>query len=203
MAKVAAKKVPKRHDQDQETTLQDRPLRRGRATAHARGDGGLPDAWLEKPRRRAGIARALGDIARAKGMSQVAKDAGLSRESLYRALSADGNPSFATVPPVARALGSSCMRRRFELRLPFASKPLPSRSARHGPRSHGPRQRPPPRHPPLPALGAGAQAQRLPARRLQTRRRPRASRWSTRCTARAAERDGLAKTLGAVQTLMG
>jgi probable addiction module antidote protein len=51
------------------------------------------------------IAAALGDIARAKGMSQVAKDAGLSRESLYRALSADGNPSFATVLKVARALG--------------------------------------------------------------------------------------------------
>jgi probable addiction module antidote protein len=53
----------------------------------------------------AGIARALGDIARAKGMSQVAKEAGLSRESLYRALSEDGNPSFATVLKVARALG--------------------------------------------------------------------------------------------------
>jgi probable addiction module antidote protein len=38
-------------------------------------------------------------------MSQVAKDAGLSRESLYRALSADGNPSFATVAKVAKALG--------------------------------------------------------------------------------------------------
>jgi probable addiction module antidote protein len=46
-----------------------------------------------------------GDIARAKGMAQVAKEAGLSRESLYRALSADGNPSFATVLKVARALG--------------------------------------------------------------------------------------------------
>ena len=41
----------------------------------------------------------------AKGMSQVAKEAGVSRESLYRALSADGNPSFATVLKVARALG--------------------------------------------------------------------------------------------------
>jgi probable addiction module antidote protein len=40
-----------------------------------------------------------------KGMTQVAKDAGLSRESLYRALSAEGNPSFATVLKVARALG--------------------------------------------------------------------------------------------------
>jgi probable addiction module antidote protein len=64
------------------------------------------DAWLEgAPDDAAGIAKALGDIARAKGMSQVARDAGLSRESLYRALSADGNPSFATVLKVARALG--------------------------------------------------------------------------------------------------
>ena len=64
------------------------------------------DAWFEEaPDDVSGIARALGDIARAKGMSQVAKDAGLSRESLYRALSADGNPSFATVIKVARALG--------------------------------------------------------------------------------------------------
>ena len=64
------------------------------------------DAWLEEaPDDASGIARALGDIARAKGMSQVAKEAGLSRESLYRALSADGNPSFATVLKVARALG--------------------------------------------------------------------------------------------------
>jgi len=64
------------------------------------------DAWLEEaPDDVAGITRALGDIARAKGMSQVARDAGLSRESLYKALSADGNPSFATVLKVARALG--------------------------------------------------------------------------------------------------
>lgn len=64
------------------------------------------DAWLEEaPDDAAGLARALGDIARAKGMTQVAKDAGLSRESLYRALSAEGNPSFATVLKVARALG--------------------------------------------------------------------------------------------------
>ena len=64
------------------------------------------NAWLvEAPDDASGIARALGDIARAKGMSQVARDAGLSRESLYKALSADGNPSFATVLKVARALG--------------------------------------------------------------------------------------------------
>ena len=64
------------------------------------------DAWLEEaPDDVAGITRALGDIARAKGMSQVARDSGLSRESLYKALSEDGNPSFATVLKVARALG--------------------------------------------------------------------------------------------------
>ena len=64
------------------------------------------DAWLEEaPDDAAGIAKALGNIARAKGMTQVAKDAGLSRESLYRALSSDGNPSFSTVLKVARALG--------------------------------------------------------------------------------------------------
>ena len=64
------------------------------------------DAWLnEAPDDAAGIARALGDIARAKGMSSVARDAGLSRESLYKALSNKGNPSFATVLRVAKALG--------------------------------------------------------------------------------------------------
>lgn len=64
------------------------------------------DAWLtDAPDDAAGIARALGDIARAKGMTQVARDAGLSRESLYKALSENGNPSFATVLKVARALG--------------------------------------------------------------------------------------------------
>lgn len=64
------------------------------------------DAWLEEASDDvSGIARALGDIARARGMSQVAKDAGLSRESLYRALSQDGNPSFETILKVAKALG--------------------------------------------------------------------------------------------------
>lgn len=64
------------------------------------------DAWfVEAPEDFAGIARALGDIARAKSMTQVARDAGLSRESLYKALSENGNPSFATVLKVARALG--------------------------------------------------------------------------------------------------
>jgi|SRR5579862_9852917 len=50
------------------------------------------------------IARALGTIARARGMSQIAKKAGLSRESLYKALSTEGNPEFATIIRVIRAL---------------------------------------------------------------------------------------------------
>lgn len=64
------------------------------------------NAWLmEAPDDIGGIARALGDIARAKGMAQVAKEAGLSRESLYKALSENGNPSFATALKVTKALG--------------------------------------------------------------------------------------------------
>lgn len=51
------------------------------------------------------IAKALGNVARAKGMSQLARDTGLGRESLYKALSGDGNPSFATVLKVMHALG--------------------------------------------------------------------------------------------------
>ena len=51
------------------------------------------------------IAAALGDIARAKGMTQVAREAGLGRESLYKALSPDGNPEFATIMKVVAALG--------------------------------------------------------------------------------------------------
>jgi probable addiction module antidote protein len=51
------------------------------------------------------ITAALGDIARAKGMAQVARDAGLGRESLYKALSPEGNPEFATVLKVLHALG--------------------------------------------------------------------------------------------------
>lgn len=51
------------------------------------------------------IAKALGDIARAKGMAQVARDAGLSRESLYKALSGERSPDFDTILRVVRALG--------------------------------------------------------------------------------------------------
>ena len=51
------------------------------------------------------IRVALNDIARAGNMSQLARDVGMSREGLYKALSKDGNPSFATVMRVTRALG--------------------------------------------------------------------------------------------------
>lgn len=51
------------------------------------------------------VVAALGDIARAKGMTQIARDAGLGRESLYKALSTTGNPEFATILKVVRALG--------------------------------------------------------------------------------------------------
>ncbi len=51
------------------------------------------------------IAKALGTIARARGMSQIAKKAGLSRESLYKALSTEGNPEFGTIIRVMQALG--------------------------------------------------------------------------------------------------
>jgi probable addiction module antidote protein len=51
------------------------------------------------------VTHALGTIARARGMSQIARDTGLGRESLYKALSPGGNPEFATVLKVVRALG--------------------------------------------------------------------------------------------------
>ena len=51
------------------------------------------------------VAAALGDIARAKGMTELARETGLGRESLYKALSASGNPEFATIMRVVEALG--------------------------------------------------------------------------------------------------
>ena len=53
------------------------------------------------------VAKALGDIARARGMTQVARDTGLSRESLYKALSGERIPSFDTILKVVSALGLS------------------------------------------------------------------------------------------------
>lgn len=51
------------------------------------------------------IRAALNDIARARGMSQVARDAGIGRESLYKALGEQGNPEFMTIMKVIQALG--------------------------------------------------------------------------------------------------
>lgn len=69
------------------------------------------------------IAIALGDIARAKGMTQIAKATGLARENLYKALSADGNPEFSTVMKVISALG-------IKLRAAPAVPAKPRRAAR-------------------------------------------------------------------------
>lgn len=64
------------------------------------------EATLEEAHGDAGlVAKALGDIARARGMAHVARDAGLSRESLYKALSGDRSPSFDTILKVVEALG--------------------------------------------------------------------------------------------------
>lgn len=51
------------------------------------------------------ITRALGVVARARGMMQLSRETGLTREGLYKALAEDGNPSFATVLKVTKALG--------------------------------------------------------------------------------------------------
>ncbi len=51
------------------------------------------------------IAHALGVVARARGMTQLARDTGLGRESLYKALSGEGNPEFSTILKVMTALG--------------------------------------------------------------------------------------------------
>lgn len=58
------------------------------------------------------LARALGTVARARNMSELARDTGLTREGLYKALSGDGNPSLATVMKVAHALGFQMTFRR-------------------------------------------------------------------------------------------
>jgi probable addiction module antidote protein len=66
------------------------------------------------------IAKTFGDIARAKGMSQVARDAGLSRESLYKALSGERTPNFDTILKVVAALG---------IRLHAEAAPIPNEVA--------------------------------------------------------------------------
>lgn len=69
------------------------------------------EAVLEEGFDSAAVAQALGTIARSRNVSELARRIGMSREGLYKALSSDGNPSFATVMKVANALG---LRLRFE-----------------------------------------------------------------------------------------
>ena len=88
------------------TTLK---LRKWDSAEHLKTDEDMA-AYLEACLQEVGddaafIAQALGNIARAKGMTQLSKDTGLGRESLYKALSGDGNPSFATILKVTHALG--------------------------------------------------------------------------------------------------
>ena len=88
------------------TTLK---LRKWDSAEHLKTDEDIA-AYLEACLEEAGddatfIAKALGNIARAKGMTQLSKDTGLGRESLYKALSGEGNPSFATILKVTHALG--------------------------------------------------------------------------------------------------
>jgi probable addiction module antidote protein len=66
-----------------------------------------------------GIAHALGVIARARGMTQLSRDTGIAREALYRALSGEGNPEFATIMKVMGALG---LRMTPALRVPAKSQ---------------------------------------------------------------------------------
>jgi probable addiction module antidote protein len=88
------------------TTLK---LRKWDSAEHLKTDEDMA-AYLEACLQEAGddaafIAKALGNIARAKGMTQLSKDTGLGRESLYKSLSGEGNPSFATILKVTHALG--------------------------------------------------------------------------------------------------
>jgi probable addiction module antidote protein len=88
------------------TTLK---LRKWDSAEHLKTDEDMA-AYLEACLQEAGddaafIAKALGNIAKAKGMTQLSKDTGLGRESLYKALSGQGNPSFATILKVTNALG--------------------------------------------------------------------------------------------------
>jgi probable addiction module antidote protein len=69
------------------------------------------------------VAAAIGDIARARGMTQLARETGLSRESLYRGLSTEGNPEFGTVLKVLHALGIKLEARPLPRKDPASVKP--------------------------------------------------------------------------------
>lgn len=90
-------------------TVRKETFTRWDAADHLKSDKDIA-AYLEACMEEAGddpafIAAALGDIARARGMVQLAKDTGLTREGLYKALNKDSNPSFGTVLKVIKALG--------------------------------------------------------------------------------------------------
>jgi probable addiction module antidote protein len=96
-------------DSCKETNMTSIQLREWDSAEHLKTDEDMA-LYLEACFEEAGddaafIAKALGNIARAKGMAQLARDTGLGRESLYKALSGEGNPSFATILKVTRALG--------------------------------------------------------------------------------------------------
>ncbi|HKS90324.1 MAG TPA: addiction module antidote protein [Tepidiformaceae bacterium] len=73
------------------------------------------------------IARALGDVARARNMSELARQTGMTREGLYKALSGDGNPSFGTMLRVAHALGLDLHFRPASMRGP-SDRPVVNRT---------------------------------------------------------------------------
>ncbi len=77
------------------------------------------------------MAQALGVVARARSMTQLAKDTGLTREGLYKALAPGGNPSFATIAKVAGALGFPLTFRAHEVELSEGDKPMVPQNARH------------------------------------------------------------------------
>ncbi|KNC94032.1 addiction module antidote protein [Trabulsiella odontotermitis] len=84
-------------------------LRKWDSAEHLKSDEDIV-AYLEACMEEAGddaafIAKALGNVARARGMTQLAKETGVGRESLYKALSGEGNPSFGTILKVMHALG--------------------------------------------------------------------------------------------------
>jgi probable addiction module antidote protein len=85
------------------------PMKEWDVVAHLRTPGDrvryLNAAFEEAPDDPAFILRVLGEIARSQGMTDVSRETGLGRESLYKSLSTEGNPSFATVLKVATALG--------------------------------------------------------------------------------------------------
>ncbi len=110
MTKIAAKSVPKAKAKTKtKTKTKTEPYDVAKFLRTPEEMAQYLDAWLaDAPDDVAGISRALGDIARARGMAQVAEDFGLSRESLYRALSENGNPSFATGDNSAVQHGPMC-----------------------------------------------------------------------------------------------